>query len=655
MIRLRHVLPLALCALAAVAHAAEPKTGKARENIVFPADAGQVDVKLRYGAKGDGVTDDTAAIQKAIDEVKGIPDTLYFPDGTYLISASVGIFKGKAHSRDRFLSYQGQSEAGTIIKLKDNCADFGDAAKPKIAFSVYQGDGTGDVMRSYVRNMTFDVGAGNPGAIGLRFMTNNTGGVYHVTVRSSDAKKAGKIGLDMTQGQNGPCLIKYVTVDGFDHGVESAGSFSLIYEHLTLRNQNIYGFLVKSPTTIRDLRSTNRVTALKNEDLLTLIEGSFTGGDPAGTAIINTSDGCFVRDLTQNGYAHLLKDVAGMNHDGAALDEWFEGKAEALFAGANPEKLKSLRLPIKDTPEVPWETDLTKWAKADWGKPYEDMSDALQKVIDEAASSGKTTLYFPRRQGKYDYPKIGKPIRIHGSINRIIGMENIVQLDTDLTGQLLPTGYDTPPQAGGKALFTVEALKSDVLVIERFFSLGDRKKNGLVYMFENKSGKPIVIESLCLGGIIKKPGGTGEWFIEDVSPDRDDTLFIGKGETCWARQFNPESYQKNMIEVDGGQFWNLGMKTEGRAAHLVATNGAKVEFLGGLSYQSWDKQKFDPPMFTITDSDVSLVYRQFHLRDKFTTIVSETHGGETKTVGRKDLPKEHILPLYRSFSGASTR
>ena len=45
---------------------------------VFPPVGGIVDVRERYGAKGDGVTDDTEALQRALNENVGRHRLLYF-------------------------------------------------------------------------------------------------------------------------------------------------------------------------------------------------------------------------------------------------------------------------------------------------------------------------------------------------------------------------------------------------------------------------------------------------------------------------------------------------------------------------------------------------------------------------------------------------
>jgi hypothetical protein len=63
--------------------------------VQYPAGAGVIDV-MNYGAKGDGVTDDTAAINAAIaastpagntGNYWGQAQIVYFPAGTYLISS----------------------------------------------------------------------------------------------------------------------------------------------------------------------------------------------------------------------------------------------------------------------------------------------------------------------------------------------------------------------------------------------------------------------------------------------------------------------------------------------------------------------------------------------------------------------------------------
>ena len=57
---------------------------------IYPLHPNVVDVtRPPYSAKGDGVSDDTAALQRALNEHVGWHRVLYFPKGDYLVSATL--------------------------------------------------------------------------------------------------------------------------------------------------------------------------------------------------------------------------------------------------------------------------------------------------------------------------------------------------------------------------------------------------------------------------------------------------------------------------------------------------------------------------------------------------------------------------------------
>src|SRR5215469_3206484 len=66
-------------------------------------------VKTNYGAAGDGVTDDTGAIQNALNAVGSNNPTLFFPAGTYRITQTLTL-AGQQH-----VNILGQDPTNTTI------------------------------------------------------------------------------------------------------------------------------------------------------------------------------------------------------------------------------------------------------------------------------------------------------------------------------------------------------------------------------------------------------------------------------------------------------------------------------------------------------------------------------------------------------------
>jgi len=130
------------------------------EEFVGPL-AGWKNVKTDYGAIGDGRADDTAAIQRALDELRKHESScvLYFPAGTYRITDTLKTVR-KAHTECMGVSIVGEDPASTIIRW--------DGPKDGMMLKY-------DAWYSTIRRITLD-GAGRAGvalAYGDAFSTYN--------------------------------------------------------------------------------------------------------------------------------------------------------------------------------------------------------------------------------------------------------------------------------------------------------------------------------------------------------------------------------------------------------------------------------------------------------------------------------------------------
>ena len=280
----------------------------------FPATDFVIDVrKPPYNAKGDGQTDDTAAIQQALNDIMGLHKILYFPNGIYVVSATLHWTNKNSNQQTAygFNWVQGQNPLKTVIRLKDDT--FTDPAKPE-AIMWCGGFGSADWFHNYVQDVTFDAGRGNPGAIGLQFYSNNTGAVRNVEIISQDGQ--GEIGLDLGhRDMNGPLLVRRVSVKGFRRGVVTARAVnSQTFEHIKLTGQTEFGLDNHGQAiSIRGLTSDNAVPAVRSYGTLSLLEATLAGRDGATKlpAIVNYNGGrLWLRDITTTGYGRALADVA---------------------------------------------------------------------------------------------------------------------------------------------------------------------------------------------------------------------------------------------------------------------------------------------------------------------------------------------------------
>jgi hypothetical protein len=585
--------------------------------IAIPADAGYVNVK-DFGAKGDGVTDDTEALQQLLGRNKedegGELRSIYFPNGTYLVSDTL-------KWGDKKKDVRGESRDGVIIKLKDDCPGFQDPENPKKVLQT-EFDHGGQNFNQRLRNLTVDVGKGNPGAIGVGFHTNNSGGIYDVVIRSSDPEKRGLTGLSLDKEWPGPGLVKNVAIDGFDRGIYiNHDQYSMTFEHILLTNQRQVGFVNSwNSVSIRDLKSRNSVPAVENRGemaLMVLVEADLGGGDRTNPAIINHEAGVlFARDIQTEGYGWSIDNQVEQPQklETAQVNEFSSHPSASLF----PSPAQSLRLAIEDPPEIPY-GDSSSWVSiTDFGaKPNDDEDDgaAIQAAID----SGAEVVYLP--VGNY---RSNQSIRVYNNVHRILGLNASVV-------------FKVP----GEPAFIIEDGNPDAVAVNVDSNYG----NECSYWIEHRSQRTLVMS----GGSYNNTVPGGKVFIEDTTA----VPMVFDRQKVWMRQINTESYDHNPHIVNkGSDLWILGLKTEKDRTIIGTYEGGRTEVLGGLLYKN--RERIGPaPAFINDGGAVSLIYR--NKGEPYQVQVWERRNNETKEFNIRNVPASHgRMPLYVGYTETSS-
>ena len=505
--------------------------------IHLPPGTNVVDVR-EHGAKGDGVTDDTAALRESVKiaiergRYSGMP-FVWLPKGTYLVSGPVEsrvADTGWASGWRAGMLLCGESRGGTIIKLIDGADGFGDPQKPKALIATgSESDGTDNnpsgggnrAFRHAVINLTIDVGA-NPGAVGLDYITNNRGTVEDVTIRAPSG--SGWCGLRMERNWPGPALIEGVAIEGFQFGIRTDQyQYGMTFHDLTLSGQRELGW-----------RNTSNVLSVQglvyhgpapffigtgDGSFLTLLDAVLSGGDGATPAI--TSKGAVVlRRVTASGFAPLIP----------------QGATLAIGGGdAQP-----LDLAIEPCPRYEPAT------KEEWTVVSDEA--AFQKAIDANATA--IAIASPGFT-------VSKTIELRGKVKLIRGFNAHLGMakDNPVSPMVRYTGTGTVIWEHCSFRGQIEHASTGGLAL-RHVDLGE----------------------LGASGCYQATAAGRTWIVDAIGKGYE----VAKGHRFWGWQVNAEFGKKPLL-INRGTMWILGFKSEGEMT-CIANEGGDLELLGAMLY-----------------------------------------------------------------------
>ncbi len=483
---------------------------------------------------------------------------IYFPAGTYLVSDTVCYTSDSIHNLYhakpfyqivRGIHFLGESREKVTIRLADNSRGFGkDAWKPVVSYirmkrEDWRREITNVAQLNTFSGITVDCGKGNPGAVGLLFVSSNSGRIENSTFLSSGSACA----VQTAVGSEG--VANDLKIRGFDYGVRSTDSAPLIWESVSMTDIRKAGMLVGGRTILQHVRC----------------EGAPLLEFAPGYGVCFADDANVNRDVETDRNTLIVRDETGVSICGRTTKIPFGDR---------------IWNPTQKMPRFPELPDLSdeEWASVDdfgaIGDGKNECSSAIQKALD----SGKPGIRFG--EGHY---LLDRPVTIPASV-RVI----------DFCFCDLFAGENLK-QAKGQGVFMICENADDLLTFcnlytfEQFYGyfrlIGHGAKRPLhckdlhtqtaAMYFNTVEGSTVWFDNCaCTTGtysqdaILRRIGMEPEFC--GVIP------FEFHGQTVYARNLNPERADVEVLN-DHSKLFVYGLKTEGPGTMLKTVNGGVSE------------------------------------------------------------------------------
>lgn len=452
----------------------------------------------------------------------------------------------------------GESREGTVIRLRDGAAGFGDPERPRPVLANYLLVRGSNVNNSnFFENFTIDTGRGNPGAVAVRWNVSNYGALRNIRCRSADGR--GAIGV-LSDANNCTGQIRDLAIDGFDTGIRIAAGreTSVTLEYATIRARRI-GI---------DLGA-NRSTG---------------GGDSLSARRVRIEAGETGLVVRRAALACVLEsDVA------APTPARTEDGGRLFLPGADWRPLVEAR--DEGVLYTPGGLDACAVVE-DFGAAGDGRADDTA-AIQRAMRSGRPRILFARSNYRID-----GTVEIPATVREIDG--------------LYSTAYRVKGEGpGARALFEVAEDADAVLYIRRFYTAGgvlvDQTAPRTVccedIFCEFNHGRGLVARDNLITVLGADASGDiwRVWRNPNPRSSPRKTVFINncvmpiaenaagtlavENTDFYARYINTEHVPTGLYSFRNSNAWILGFKSENADRLFIARDGARVQALGGTFLQ----------------------------------------------------------------------